>query len=542
MPEIELKLSALPHHIPELKQALEAMGSSSARPPMLFSSTYYDSPGLKLRRHGLSFRLRAEEGRWIQTLESHEFISANFLSRDEWEDVIAADSPDPAAPETGPRLLDVVGVEDLRPLFRTIVQRTVIELELPSTARIEIAIEEGDIRGAEMDVSAPLCEIELASKSGDPAAVYEVALLLLKVAPLRIETLSKSDRGYRLVAPEGGTAAAMQPTPVALDAAMTVEAALQNIGRACISHLLRNEPAVLASQPDGIHQMRVAARRLRAALSALKPMIPAAQYQWALDELKWLAGTLGPARNWDVFAANLLEPVERALSVEKDLKRLAEATEQRRRMAHEHAKAAVASPRYTGTMLSLARWFEARGWRDQPASAQAALLFATIGDVAPGLIERCWRRARKRSRQFSELSLEQRHKLRISLKKLRYTIEFLKDLFDNGEVRALERRLKPLQEDLGRLNDVRTAHALVDEVSRHVNEGGSEIGCAGGIVLGWHVRGLSDQEPKLRKDVRRLRGAKRFWPREEPALKAEAEPLPAQARNTADNSEGRSAA
>ena len=65
LPEIELKLSALPHHIPELKQALEAMGSSSARPPMLFSSTYYDSPGLKLRRHGLSFRLRAEEGRWI---------------------------------------------------------------------------------------------------------------------------------------------------------------------------------------------------------------------------------------------------------------------------------------------------------------------------------------------------------------------------------------------------------------------------------------------------------------------------------------------
>ena len=427
-------------------------------------------------------------------------------------------------------------------MFRTFVQRTVIELELPSTARIEIAIEEGDIRGAEVDVSAPLCEIELASKSGDPAAVYEVALRLLEVAPLRIETLSRSDRGYRLVAPEGGKAAAIPAIPVALDAAMTVEAALQNIGRVCISHLLRNEPAVLASQPDGIHQMRVAARRLRAALSALKPMIPAAQYQWALDELKWLAGTLGPARNWDVFAANLLEPVERALSVEKDLKRLAEATEQRRRMAHERAGAAVGSSRYTATMLSLARWIEARGWRDQPASAQAALLFATIGDVAPGLIERCWRRTRKRSRQFGELSLEQRHKLRISLKKLRYTIEFLKDLFDNGEVRALERRLKPLQEDLGRLNDVRTAHALVDEVSRHVNEGGSEIGCAGGIVLGWHVRGLSDQEPKLRKDVRRLRQAKRFWPCDEPALKAQAEPPPVQAQSTADNSEGRSAA
>ena len=282
--------------------------------------------------------------------------------------------------------------------------------------------------------------------------------------------------------------------------------------------------------------MRVAARRLRAALSALKPMIPAAQYQWALGELKWLAGTLGPARNWDVFAASLLKPVERALSVEGDLKRLAEAAEQRRRKAHKLAKAGIATPRYTGTMLSLARWFEARGWRDQPASAPAALFFATIGDVAPGLIERRWRRTRKGSRQFSELSLEQRHKLRISLKKLRYTIEFLRDLFDHGEVRTLEKRLKPLQEDLGRLNDVRTAHVLVDEASRHVNEGGSEIGCAGGIVLGWYVRGLIDRD-ELRRDVRRLRGAKRLWPREERALKAEAEPLPAQARNGADNSE-----
>lgn len=46
---------------------------------------------------------------------------------------------------------------------------------------------------------------------------------------------------------------------------MTVENVLQRIGRRCLAHLLRNEPAALADQPEGIHQMRVAIRRLRSA-------------------------------------------------------------------------------------------------------------------------------------------------------------------------------------------------------------------------------------------------------------------------------------
>jgi triphosphatase len=234
-----------------------------------------------------------------------------------------------------------------------------------------------------------------------------------------------------------------------------------------------------------------------------------------------------------VFAASLLRPVERALPVEADLKRLAEAAEQRRRVAYEGLKEAIGSQRYTATMLRLAQWFEVRGWRDQPASEQAALLFAAIGDVAPGLIERRWRRTRERSRQFGKLSQEQRHRLRITLKKLRYTIEFLEDLFDHGEVKALERRLKPLQDDLGQLNDITTAHALVEEVSRHVNEGGNEISRAGGIVLGWHDRGLTDREPKLRKEVRRLRRTKPFWPRTGLRLRAKVEGLRTQGQNIA---------
>jgi CHAD domain-containing protein len=229
---------------------------------------------------------------------------------------------------------------------------------------------------------------------------------------------------------------------------------------------LSNEPAALADQPEGIHQMRVAVRHLRSVLSALKPMLPAEHVRWTSDELRWLAKALGPARNWDVFAANLLEPVERALPLERDLKQLAEAAERGRRAAYDDAKRAILSREHTAGVLKLARWFEARGWRDQLTSQHAALLLTSICDVAPGLIERRWRQSQKRSKRFDELTPPQRHKLRIAVKKLRYTIDFLRSLFDKGKVKPFMKVLTPLQDDLGQINDVRTAHELVPPRSR----------------------------------------------------------------------------
>jgi CHAD domain-containing protein len=123
----------------------------------------------------------------------------------------------------------------------------------------------------------------------------------------------------------------------------------------------------------------------------LEEILPADHYRWTSDELKQLAGALGPARNWDIFAANLLHPVERALPLEYGLiylAEVAEAAEQRCRAAYDDAKQAILSRQHTAAMLKLARWFEDCGWRDQPVPEQRALLSASIGDVAPGLIER----------------------------------------------------------------------------------------------------------------------------------------------------------
>jgi inorganic triphosphatase YgiF len=514
--EIELKLAAAPRDLSVLKRALEAMGKRSGTAGSTLVSTYYDSPDLPLRRHHLTLRVREQEGRYIQTVKTGDLMTADLISRGEWEDVIASDRPDLDAPETGRLLAHKLDKDNLRPLFRTIVRRTVIELEPDASTRIEAAIDEGEIRALEGEAVEPVSEIELELKGGDPAAIYDVALRLLDVAPLRIEMRSKAERGYELMAGDGQAPAPVRLKPITLDAVMTVEMVLQSIGRRCLAHLLHNEPAALADKPEGIHQMRVAVRRLRSVLSALKPMLPAEPYRWASDELKWLAGALGSARNWDVFAANLVEPVERVLPFEHDLKLLAEAAERRRRTAYDRAKQAILSREHTAAILRLVRWFEARGWRDQPVSERAVLLLATVGEVGPGLIERRWRQSRKRSKRFDELTPAQRHKLRIALKKLRYTIEFLRNLFEKGKVKAFMRLLTPLQDDLGQINDVRTAHELLAEVTRHADQSNDAVARAGGIVLGWHERTLTDLEPKLRKHVRRLRRVKPFWPRNPP--------------------------
>ena len=162
-------------------------------------------------------------------------------------------------------------------------------------------------------------------------------------------------------------------------------------------------------------------------------------------------------------------------------------------------------------MLKLARWFESRGWREQWASEYSAPLFAPIAEVAPPLIERRWRQARKRSMRFAKLSQDERHQARIAVKKLRYMTEFLGGLFEADEVVALMGRLKRLQEELGYLNDVRTAQRLIKQIARPVDDHSSEVGQCAGMVIGWHIRGLTNSHANLRRNVRRFRKAKPFW-------------------------------
>lgn len=504
----QLKLAALPNQLPALKLALKNLGARTTRRPALLTRTYYDSPDFKLRQQSLSLCIQEQGTRRVQGLRRFGSVNGSGIGSGEWWDPISADRPDPMAAQTGSRLRAVVDDGELCPLFKTQLRRTFQKLSPDPAVEVAIALDDGQLHAANGTEPESVCEVELELTRGDPAALYDMALQLLDTTPFRMETQSLPERGYRLM---GADFKAVMSKPVALEPSMTVEAVLQSVARECVRHLLRNEPAAIAGDAEAFHQMRVALRRLRSLLSAVKSMLSSAQYRWLREELKWLAGSLAPVRDWDVFATDLLAPVRSALPEGADLEQLAEAAKQRRLVVYRAAKEAIRSRRYVGLMLNLSRWFVSRGWRDQPASELSASLFAPIGNVATPLIERRWRRARKQSKRFAELSQEERHQVRIALKNFRYITEFLGSLFDARDFNALMKRLKPLQEELGHFNDVCTAQRLINEIESLTSKDATAFNLQAGLLIGWHLGDLTHSEAKLRRDVQRFRNAKPFW-------------------------------
>ena len=501
MPELELRLAARASDLTRLRRALEEMAPDGKSAPAKLVSTYYDTADSALARRGWALRVRQRDGNFVQTVKTTGIVGDTLLARGEWEDPVASACPDPQAGDSG-RFLTPDVADRLTPLFRTEVTRFVADLSPAPGIRIEAAIDRGEIRAPGSGPTEPISEIELELKSGPVTALYDLALQLLAFTPLRLEPRSKSDRGYRLA---GGPAsvAAVRAEPFALDPGLSADAALQHIGRACLGQAIRNDAAILAGRPDAVHQMRVAVRRLRAALSGFREILPEEQRRWACDELRWLAGVLGEARNLDVFDSALLKPVRETLP---HAKQLDAALQRRRRAAYTAARRALRSRRYTALVLRLLRWFDSCGWRDSGSTGDR---HRPIAEIAPELLDQRRRAAKRAGKGFSGQSPKERHELRIALKKLRYTGELLGGIYDASEVRKFTERLKLLQDDLGHANDLRVGADIVAELARDSTDSG--IAEAGRRMLDLHQRWIAKLEPKVHKHLRQLLHADRFW-------------------------------
>jgi CHAD domain-containing protein len=291
---------------------------------------------------------------------------------------------------------------------------------------------------------------------------------------------------------------------------MTVEAALRAIGRNCLTQLLRNEAAALAGEPEGVHQMRVALRRIRSAVSSLKELLRAEDRRWLREELGWLADALGPARNLDVFATELLPSARAGLPDKPGWEDLVATLGRLRKTAYDRVLGVILSERYTAAMLRLLRWFETCGRRIYAPPGEADPLASPIIQIARRVLDRRLRRVRRGSEEFDRLSPPQRHKLRIATKKLRYTVEIFNSLFDPDILPQFIKSLKRLQDDLGYANDIRVAHEFVPELFAQM-EARSRAIHVWMDVLQWHDQILARRERTLRKHLHRLNHATPFW-------------------------------
>ncbi|MBN1239005.1 MAG: CHAD domain-containing protein, partial [Gammaproteobacteria bacterium] len=209
---------------------------------------------------------------------------------------------------------------------------------------------------------------------------------------------------------------------------------------------------------EGVHRLRVATRRARAAIRAFKGVLPAELRADVADELKWLAGILGDMRDLDVYREHY--PAYRAALPPRDAAALAPFERHLQSEAQQASAALVAaldSVRYERLLARLAASVGADGAtadasRDKGESIRDAGV-RSIEAAAAGVLKR-GRRVRRAS-PASEL-----HELRKAGKKLRYLVEFLEPYFD-GRLAAPRKALTRLQGVLGDYQDASAADARV---------------------------------------------------------------------------------
>ena len=135
------------------------------------------------------------------------------------------------------------------------------------------------------------------------------------------------------------------------------------IGFECLRHVTCNEIAVRRSDPEGIHQMRVGLRRLRAASSLFKEMLHDRETHRIKLGLVWLTEQLGPARDYEVMLSESIDPLLEQQPNRPDLRLLQSDFKGERDRGYAIAKAAVASPRYRHIVLDIALWLLDGEWR-----------------------------------------------------------------------------------------------------------------------------------------------------------------------------------
>lgn len=288
----------------------------------------------------------------------------------------------------------------------------------------------------------------------------------------------------------------------------------------CKWHIASNIAAIVDGHAvEGIHQMRVGFRRLRVALTSFGGDFRTPALEALRARAQKLSAKLGPARDLDVFVEELLEPAATANGAVEAFDLLRQRAAEARHTAWNYAVSHVQSPAFgsfmhdLGDALDRRIWFEATG-RAHATKGHMAFEMPAI-EIADRMLTHRLEDVKKRARRMKHLSDEKRHRLRIGLKKLRYTSEFFAPLYGEDEVTRFLKKLSNLQDILGTLNDVAVAREtlkmLTDTSEKSSASQRAALSFAAGIVYGWHLDRASHIWKKARKRWKQLDRSDLFW-------------------------------
>jgi triphosphatase len=501
--EIELKLTAPPDAIAAVRT--HPAVTAAKRGPMHTTelvSTYYDTPERELAAAGVALRLRKAGRSWLQTVKGNGEAAAGLHRRSEFEWRLREPRVDPTKLAATPwRKLFAQHARHCRPLFATAVRRSEQPLAFPDGTRATLCLDIGEIRAGRRQQS--LTEIELELAEGDPARLFELATALVTDLPARVTVATKAQRGYALAAQ--AQAEPRRAQDVTLEPDITVAAALARIGAECIAQVEANAEAMLSSDdPEFLHQLRVGWRRLRSLLKLAGLLVPPEKLVALEEELRWVGGVLGPARDYDVFATETLPAVAAHFRGQREIVRLRARVARRRRKLRNAAKELLETARFQQLLLGLGAFLIALE-KSTPSDAGAAL----ARDWIRPLLDERDRKLRKRTRHVHRVDSAQRHRARVAAKKLRYAAEFFSPLFPSKRAEEYVSALSKLQSALGRLNDLTVAGRLLEETVPAAAEPG--LAHAVGIVRGWLAGSTGPELKRLREARRRFARCAPFW-------------------------------
>ena len=503
--EIELKLLVDTDRLADFNDApVIAANARNKGTRKHLRAVYYDTSKHALQRSGLSFRVRQSGARFTQTVKAE--VANDPLRRGEWEASVPSFAPDialalPFIPE---KLRADLERHPLEAVFTTDIRRHQRMVDLPS-GTVEIAFDQGHLISG--DRSLPVSEIELELRSGSPSTIWELALRLAEHGSVKPSIRTKSARGFDLAADT--PAQAPKPPKLRLGPSISLDEAFSEILRSCLLHLLQSLPAAEDGRdPEGMHQLRVALRRLRSALDLMRSVVPLNKLDLMRAEAKWLAGSLSGARDWDVFRQETLRTVADGCPSVAGFDTLGEIADERRAAGYDKARLALADRRCQYFVIGLGAWIEARGWRSEVAPEHLAQLAEPAINFARNILSSQHTKVLKRGRRFKSLPTEDRHRVRLAAKKLRYVADFLLPLCGHGKsAKRFSRRLADLQQELGIYNDMATTTSLLADV----DAGSTGSGMAAAAIAGWQAHAMVGVEARLLKAWSGFTGAKVPW-------------------------------
>ncbi|MBZ0268432.1 CHAD domain-containing protein, partial [bacterium] len=439
---------------------LELSGSSST---FHRDEAYFETADWRLYRAGYTLRFAFEDGAGeaILTAPGDDGSGRSALDVSHPSGAVESFLTGSSAPARRVRAL--VGTRKLQQLF-------VLRSHAEDFAFRQAAEHAGRIRLIETSVPVPGEE--------PPVRVFRVEIAAPADAPEDFRTFVKHLRqtsGLRSVAIsdyEAGVLAAGLAPPGAWSFGSTVVDRTASIGtlafavlRDQFARVLRHEPGTrIGLDIEELHDMRVAARRMRAAFRVFAPVLPG-RASGLSRELRWLGQALGDVRDLDVQIAQIaqwrrsfddadgpvFEPIDRALH------------EQRER-ARERMLREMDSPRYEALVTAMTTFLREGA---DPTDPRGRALAVT---AAPQLVESCFGRVLRKGRALKPSSDPARfHRVRIHAKVLRYVLEFHTGLYGDASRRMIS-RLRSVQNLLGRHQDadvsVQRIRSLVEEDHR----------------------------------------------------------------------------